>query len=415
MSKLNLFLAACAFGILTVAATAQTEFTIYSFPTTGAATSFTEGRLVADSAGNLYGASESGGKNRFGFVYELVKPVAPATKWTEVVLYSFKCRCWNGDGERPYAGVVFDAAGNLYGTTYQGGAYNEGAVFELSPSATGWSEKLLYSFQGGTDGVGSRSNTGLAFDPSGNLWGFTNKGGDGTGSPCLGGCGTIYELTPTSGGGWQESVIYRFGKLGLGGFPVGTPVFDATGALYGAASGGGDNRGVIYKLTPPATPGDPWTYKILHVFVGTDGAGPTGLVLRAGNLYGVTEAGGANSGSGSGDGTVFELAHPTPGSPVWTLNTLYSFGASTTDGTFPADRVAFDQQGNMWGVTARGGDSGAGTVFELVPGTNWTETIVHSFTGNSVEGGFPAVGLVQAPNGVFYGTTQQTAAFGVRP
>lgn len=158
-------------------ATASTEFIVYNFPSTAPTNNAgisPEGNLVADSAGNLYGTTVQGGAFTNGTVYELVRPVPPSTGWTRVLLYSFTA----ADGDRPYDGLVFDKAGNLYGTTVQGGASDFGTVFELSPpTAEGgqWTESVLYSFQGSTSD-GAFPYSAVVFDGSGNLYGVTNGG-----------------------------------------------------------------------------------------------------------------------------------------------------------------------------------------------------------------------------------------------
>jgi uncharacterized repeat protein (TIGR03803 family) len=217
--------------------------------------------------------------------------------WTETVLHSFNN---NGtDGYSPWGGLTIDALGNLYGTTAAGGAYNQGTIFELTPTASGsWTETLLHSFNdNGTDG--SRPYDTLIFDASGNLYGATELGGTYN-------HGAVFELTPKVGGGWTEKVLHSFDENGVDGYdPWAGLVLDAAGNLYGTTLGGGASScGVVFKLTPAS--GGSWTEKIMHSFTSepTDGCAPrAGLTFDAsGNIYGTTNAGGANGG-----GTVFEI------------------------------------------------------------------------------------------------------------
>lgn len=239
--------------------------------------------------------------------------------WTERVLHNFG----NGvDGASPWAGLIIDATGNLYGTTHDGGTYGVGTVFELTPTGGGgWTEKVLHSFNF-TDGGGPYG--GLVMDAAGNLYGTTYAGGSG-------GWGTVFELTPTGGGGWTEKVLFSFGDIGGG--PYAGLIFDSAGNLYGTTIGGGTyGYGRVFELTP--TGGGGWTEKVLHSFGiinATDGAGPyAGLIFdSAGNLYGTTYSGPVINGAYVG--TVFEL-QPTGGG--WRETVLYSF-SNGTDGSSP--------------------------------------------------------------------------------
>lgn len=394
------------FAALTFASSAfaagPSEGLVYSFA--GSTGAFPEGNLIADSAGNLYGtAPPQGGTSVGGIVYELVRPVPPSTEWTLNVLYSFS----GSDGSSPFGGVIFDSLGNLYGTTFQGGTSNFGVVFELSPPGTGggqWTETVLHNFQGGASD-GRYPLGGVVFDSSGNLYGTTPQGGLYCAKQ---GCGVVYELTPGTGGAWTETVIHLFDGGGAGAGPAGTPILDGKGSLYGAA--GGDS-GVVYKLTPPATEGGAWYYRVLYKFLGgtTDGSLPSGsLTRRGGNFYGVTGEGGAY-----GFGTVFEVIPPTAPGGAWTDSILHSFGASG-DGTFPKYNVIFDGAGNLYGTTQDGGGNGTcnyggcGIVYELSPpstGGSWTETILHRFPAYAKDGSGPNSGLFPSKEGALFGVT----------
>jgi uncharacterized repeat protein (TIGR03803 family) len=262
-----------------------------------------------------------------------------------------------------------DDAGNLYGTTSWGGTgsctsegdfVGCGTVFELSPKAGGgWTEKVLYSFANGTDGTFPAA--GLVFDAAGDLYGVTYEGGTGS---CLrtgyAGCGIVFELLPKAGGRWVERVLHYF-NLTDGGWPVGSLIFDAAGNLYGMTNGGGAyDWGTAYELMPGPKGG--WGEKILHNFnqSGASGDSPyAGLVFdAAGNLYGTTLFDGAG-----GNGTVFEL-RPTTSGP-WTEWVLHAFGSRSRDGLDPEDSLTFDAAGNLYGTTDAGGSSSYGTVFEI--------------------------------------------------
>jgi len=254
--------------------------------------------VIFDQVGNLYGITSwgFGGDNKGGTVWELTPS---GSGWTESTLYSFS---GGNDGGGP-SGLTFDNAGNLYGTTNGGGTYSAGTVFQLTPSGSGWTEKILYSFQGGNDG--GIPVAGVIFDPSGNLYGTTSGGGQGGG-------GTVFKLTP-SNGSWTFSLVYSFISNGGGG-PGANLVMDAAGNLYGTTVNGGSGNcsngcGTVFKLMPS---GGSWTYNLLHEFTGgSDGAFPVCEVVfdANGNLYG-TASQGALTGCQyypGGCGTVWEI------------------------------------------------------------------------------------------------------------
>ena len=224
-------------------------------------------------------------------VFELT-PAAGGT-WTEKVLYSFS---GGTDGDQPAAGLIFDAAGNLYGTTYVGGTSDNGTVFELTPAGGGtWTERVLYNFNGTG---GAIPQAGLIFDAAGNLYGTTFAGGTYN-------LGTVFELTPAGGGTWTEQVLHNFGNGTDGGGPWAGLIFDAAGNLYGTTRYGGSyGGGTVFRLNAQGE-------TLLYSFSGADGANPiAGLVLdAAGNLYGTTYLGGASS-----QGTAFEITN-TPAVP----------------------------------------------------------------------------------------------------
>lgn len=246
--------------------------------------------LIFDHAGNLYGTTLFGGgggcQDGCGTVYKLAHS---GDSWTESIIHTFG---QSGDGREPWAGVIFDQAGSLYGTTTGGGAYGQGTVYQLTPSGSGWTGQVLYSFHGASDG--GLPYGGLILDPAANLYGTTCCAGSGGG-------GTVFELTRSQD--WAFSVLASFTGDGSNG----SLVMDAAGNLYGTTyEGGGFGFGSVFKLTPS---GGGWTYTALHNFCANgwpcgDGAfPPSGLALdTAGNFYGTTSDGGAYGG-----GVVFEI------------------------------------------------------------------------------------------------------------
>ena len=243
-----------------------------------------------------YGVTREGGAHGFGTVFLVTPPVGGGANWSETILYSF---AGPSDGAFPSGGLVADQAGNLYGVTLVGGANNLGAVYQLSPPvAEGgpWTETVIFSFSGSD---GTLPTGKLQFDQSGALYGTTDGGGD-----LLE--GTVFKLTP-SGGSWSQSVLHSFSGGRDGGNPATGVIIDNMGRIFGAASTGGDGRpfpgGVIFKLTPPVNQGDPWRETVLHAFGGPDGFRCLSqLVRRGGSFYGTTSSGGLN-----GTGTVFVL------------------------------------------------------------------------------------------------------------
>ena len=291
-----------------------TETVLYNFNGVSDG-SFPNGALIFDTAGNLYGTTESGGANQGGGVaFELSPPSGGIGSWTERVLYNFNAT----DGTSGSKGLVFDSQGNLYGTTLQGGTGLHGTVFKLSPPPGGsglWTETVLYTFKGSTDG--NFPNGGLIFDDAGNLYGTTQFGGKTCGQAT---CGVVFELSPpTNGtGSWTERVLYSFTGGSDGYYPTAGLIFDSGGNLYGTAFDGGNPSvscaagtgcGVVFRLSPSSAGG--WTETVLYTFAGgSDGGAPSGGLIfdSNGNLYGTTTVGGNHQGlSPLGNGVVFEL------------------------------------------------------------------------------------------------------------
>jgi uncharacterized repeat protein (TIGR03803 family) len=300
------------------------------------------------------------------------------------------------DGVQPRAGLVMDASGNLYGTTSQGGTGGIGTVFELSPkTGGGWSYKVIHNFA--NNGVdGNYPNGSLIIDASGNLYGTTRQGG-------FQGLGMVFEMVKSSTGGWTEKVLHAFRDSNDGIAPFAGLVFDSAGNLYGTTEGGGvgNSDGTVFELSP--TSSGSWTENILFSFGGTNDANPEcALVLdSAGNLYGTTIFGGAN-----GLGSVFELSYSAG---VWSEAVLYSFSNNGTDPVYPFTGLAIDPAGNLYGSGVEGAAFGGGAIFELTPNSgSWTYTIIYSFNFNNNHDGInPEGNLILDSAGNLYGTTNQ--------
>jgi hypothetical protein len=350
----------------------------------------------------------------------------------EQVLYSFQGE--TNDGFTPTGGVVFDKAGNLYGATRGGGpescapdGYDCGTVYQLAPpikKGDPWTETILIQFKGKASNDVSVPSGGLIIDNAGNLYGVSGFGGTGN-CVILGtsaGCGTVYELSPPKqkGGQWTETILYSFKGGNDGYYPGGNLTFDKTGNLYGATVfGGGKGNtcdqyfggycGTVFKLSPPKQKGGNWTEKVLHSFAGgTDGANPNGeFVLDGeGNMYGTTFSGG-NSGcktAGSvGCGTVMTLVSPVSKGSKWSERILHRFVGQ--DGAEPDAGVILDATGNLFGTASAGGSGIYGVIFEVSKsGGRWSERALYSFTGGS-DCATPEGALTLSATGDLYGTT----------
>jgi uncharacterized repeat protein (TIGR03803 family) len=351
---------------------------LYSFGATVDNGSAPEG-LVQGPDGTFYGTTQSGGNNQEGSLFTWT----PAAQ--ESALYSF-----NGstpDGLHPRAPPILGTDGNLYGTTYQGGANGAGTVYRISPSGI---ETVLYSF--GTNYKAANGNTTDGANPAaalvqgsdGNFYGTTTDGGAST-------YGTVFQITPTG----TETVLYSFNPAGVSndGVNPSTALVQGTdGNFYGTTPvGGAGGGGNVFKVTPDGVE------TVLYAFGAS--AAPNGLILGSdGNFYGTTQMDGANNG-----GTVFEIT------PAGAQTTLYSFkGISTSsDGAFPSGLIQ-GTDGNFYGITTNGGANGVGTVFELTP--NGVETLLYSFaseTNNSLDVPVDPNWLIQGNDGNLYGTALQ--------
>jgi uncharacterized repeat protein (TIGR03803 family) len=380
-----------------------------------------------------------------------------ASAASQTILYSFK---GTTDGALPFAGLLADTAGNLYGTLTQGGSAANGAVFKLTPPTKAnkpWSKKLLYSFKGGPKD-GADPQGGLIADSLGNLYGTTVGGGTGF--------GTAYELEKPAPGktAWKEKVLHIFkGGAADGSMPDGALLLGADGNFYGTTSEGGGGGattcvvstpvycGTVFKLSPPAPGKSAWAEKVLYSFVGgaNDAAVPRAALIANSNgtLFGTTQYGGPFD-----FGTVFSLTPPAGGHGAWaefvllylpagegtepqgnllmdkfanlygTSNeSVFEVGAGDQytvlhhfqgpDGSFPgyAGLIA-DASFNLYSTTSAGGlNSNNGTIFEMTPPaggqTTWTQTVLHTFAGGPTDGQTPYAPLIMDATGALYGTT----------
>ena len=368
-------------------AAAQQETVLHSFGGNNQNGTLPQSSLILDAAGNLYGTTIWTNEYGYGTVFELMPQ--PGGGWTEKVLHTFSD---NGGGTYPLCNLIFDASGNLYGTTAAGGIYNFGTVFELSPMPDGsWTEKTLHSFnRNGHDGYDPWA--GVTFDAAGNLYGMTPAGGTYD-------YGVVFELSPQASGGWSEQVLHSFNNNGKDGYTsYAGLVVDAAGNLYGTTYyGGAYTYGTVFELKRQAAGN--WGEKILHNFTnsGTDGDGPFGGLTfdGAGNLYGSTING--------THGTVFELTPTASGN--WTQKILTTLLASHT-------ALAFDRAGNLYFTLAYGGAYSYGAVIELMPQANgdWNAKTLHSFSNIAKDGLYPNGVIVDASGNVF-GTTNLGGAF----
>jgi uncharacterized repeat protein (TIGR03803 family) len=380
----------------------------------------------------------------------MIAPVARAQTYT--VIHNFN----GSDGSDPTSTLIFDRAGNLYGTTSAGGAARQGVVFQLKHTPSGgWIYTPIHQFNGNSgsgDGANPIDYGGLTLASDGTIYGTTNGGGI-LGCDGQGYCGTVFRVQPpatactTALCSWLLTITYKFNPQSGAEFPESNVIFDAAGNLYGTNNFGnfseayelslsdgnwvqnsyvldaGTNAGVVldkagnlygvatssshrngfvFELTPS---GNSWTETILYNFTGgDDGASPFGGLIfdSAGNLYGSTQVGGSKGG-----GTVFQLS---PSGAGWNLSTLCSFGSGT--GYYgPQSALTMDAAGNLYGTTNGDGSFGDGMVFKASPsGNSWTCTDLFDFNGDL--GLFPVGGVTVGANGNLYGTATQTESHG---
>jgi hypothetical protein len=342
---------------------------------------------------------------------------------TETTIYKFH---WDTDGAWPMGTLASDKAGNLYGTTFEGGGsincgfdsdmpWGCGTVFEVTaPTKENpeWKETPIYVFTNTGDGTNPAG--GVVFDQSGNLYGVTSYGGTLE-------TGTLFQLVPPASGSgpWTENTIYDF-STSMDGYDFPTyVVFDKAGNLYGINITG--PYGSLFELSPPAGGAGTWTYTQIYTFSGppNDGSTPLGglAIDSSGDLYGITNEGGTSTNCYMGCGTVYELSPPSSKGGSWLETILYNFQGNP-DGNYPGGGVLLGNDGNIYGTTPRGGTNGAyyggyGTVYELAKPTKagdpWVESVLYSFEGIDNSGGGPMGALIQDAEGNLYGTATPVA------
>ena len=367
---------------LRTAAQAQsfTDKVIYSFSGGAAGNEPLFSGVVRDKAGNFYGTTYAGGAFHFGTVFKV------DASGNETVLHSFG---HGHDGRTPYAGVVLDPAGRMFGTAYQGGLRNRqcdrgcGIVFEIELNGD---EKILHGFTGGADG--GLPIAGLIRDEVGNLYGTTEIGG------ALG-VGTIFKVDPSG----TETVLYSFAGQPDAQYPEAGLIRDEQGNFYGTTSAGGVyGLGTVFEFDASGHE------SVLHSFAGGfqgDGQGPDAALLRApnGDLYGATFQG------GEGIGAVFKV----DASGNETI--LHAFGSVQNDGAYPESPLVSDSRGNLYGTTIQGGTAGipGGIVFQISAQGEYS--IVYDFGGKS-DGSAPAGPLLLGSDGNIFGTTSSGGTVG---
>jgi uncharacterized repeat protein (TIGR03803 family) len=334
--------------------------------------------VTIGTGGVLYGTTLYGGDYvcgqdlGCGTAFSVTPPASPGGAWTEAIIHSFG---YGADGYHPASNLVSGGGGVLYGTTSKGGTGFDalcGTVFSLTPPATpggAWTEAVLYTFPGTqNDGCDPQN---LALGKEGELYGTTYSGG-------ASGAGTVFSLTPpqSTGGAWTEKVLYSFGDNGAG-FAVSNPspslAIGRNGVLYGTTGfGGTTSDGTVFSLTPPASPGSAWTETVLYTFAGgpNDGSGPVGVVFGMdGVLLGATSGGGSNTCGQAGCGTLYSLTPPAgvPSGPggAWTETILYNFTPATAIGNVNPG-LAISKDGALYGATSLV-DTNTGTVFAFEP------------------------------------------------
>ena len=392
-------------ALSTIAIGQGRESVLYSFGANQNDGNTPNGDLLFDAGGNIYGTTPYGGAYNGGIVFEL----SPAGNgnWTETILHDFCLSQYNCmDGANPSGGLVVDSVGNFYGLTMRGGTYGSGTFFELSPPTkpgTAWTETVFWNF-GSNHYVETPIGT-LVWGPGGSLFGATEEGGAGLGS--------VFELTLNQGGGWSESDLYAFCRNGPpcsdGAEPMAGVTFDQAGNLYGTTEAGGfkSQWGVVYQLKPVD---GGWTETTLHTFSPVGGGGGHPLcqvsIDPSGNLYGTVYEGGRNSGQCGG---VWKLAPQTGGTfkaESLPFNCSDPFGPSA-----PAAGVLLDPKTKgAFGTSYGGGEFGYGGTLYRILGNK--STVVYSFCQqtNCTDGAGPTTPLT-AHGSALYGTTSEGGAF----
>lgn len=378
------------------AAEAQTFIVLHDFtgqadggrPTAGV-TLGTGGHLYGTaSLGGYFGTGHSCSQEGCGMAYEVNRS---GSGWTLSPLYDFH----GDDGVQPGSKLVFGPDGALYGTTYYGGSGNppQGTVYRIQPPATichavlcPWTESVIWNFAGAPDGANPWGGD-LTFDASGNLYGTTTTGG------AYQVYGTVFKLSRSFGGAWNEDILFSFGAGNGGWNPRAGIIFDNAGNIYATETQASGSRcGAVSQLVPSESG---FTEHVLHPFTCRSYSDPeAGLIMdHAGNLYGAV----SSSGNTEGGGAVFEL---TASSGYFDFVLLYTFDGNKG----PVAHLTMDAAGNLYGTTERDGLYNAGSVFKLSPSNGgWTYTSLHDFTGGS-DGAYPESEVTIDVNGNLYGT-----------
>jgi uncharacterized repeat protein (TIGR03803 family) len=360
-----------------------------------------QGGVVFDQSGNLFGATSEGGNSRCtrtgcGTLYEL-SPDGSGS-WAYATIYTY---LGGADGADPGTTPAVDGKGNVYVSALDGGSKAYGTILKFESNGEGgWTPELVHSFQG-PDGA---YPFGLTLDQAGNLFGMTEDGGGAAGD------GTVFELSPKSGGGWTEQVLHTFTGTGSdGAYPrFNTVTLDAAGNIFGLTVGGGNPAcpggcGVLFVLSKNSS--GQWLYKTLYEFSGgSDGTASSGNVVvdSSDNIYGASPTGGRLAGTCQLDGCgyIYKFTHGTGAN--WTKTTLYQFAPLTVngDGTAP-ENIAMDSAGNIYGITDT-------TLFELTPasGGKWIKTTLAAFNYGP-NGSEPTGSLLLDSSGNIYGVDEQ--------
>jgi uncharacterized repeat protein (TIGR03803 family) len=333
--------------------------------------------LIGDASGAFYGTTYNGGAYGPGCVYKLTPT---SSGYRETIIHSFGAE---PDGWNPMGGLIEDKNGALYGTTRYGGMSQLGTVFKLVPSAHGYTEKIIYYFQGAS---GSNPRGSLLADASGSFYGTAEYGPFGD--------GVDFKLA-RSGGGYSYSAIYVFQGGADEALPVGSLIADSASDLYGTTYGGEYQYGTVYKLTPGV---GGYSESLILSFEGQNGENPLASLAAdsSGALYGTTSKGGTAK-----KGVVFKL---TPEGSTYAESVLHDFTGGA-DGAHPQDDIAVDSGGRVFGTTLIGGAHNAGVVFQLTPSHgSYDFRILHNFAG-SPDGANPVAAVIDVGNGVLFGTT----------
>jgi uncharacterized repeat protein (TIGR03803 family) len=423
------FLLACLLPCAAAAAPGEKRVHSFGGPNDGAFP--VANALIADTAGVLYGTASLGGANGFGVIYSLTPAKSGAKGWTYAVLHDFAAN----EGTVPYGSLLLDSSGAVIGTTSGGGVSNAGTVFRLTPPAKQgqpWVLHTLWSFSGGSDGA--YPYAGVVADSTGTLYGTAFEGGTGNN-------GTVYALTPPAQGGtqWTQTTLYQFtGTSGDGSGPVAPVTLGTDGSLYGAAESGGvlgitpgcpypEGCGVIFRLQQS---GGAWQESLLHTFGATtgDGVSPESALTIGpdGTLYSNTSYGGETNVGAVNQGTIFSLTPPAGGAGAWTYTILREMGLGPDYLSIPFGAMALDASGVLTGAALDGGPAGeggllthGGGIFTLappaIPGNPWTYSVKHQFTADSHDfcksGCYPYGGPTLLPGHAVIGTTLQGGAY----